>query len=88
MYVIIVYDVDTDRNRPVLTFLRTHLNWVQNSVFEGEVTEAELRSIKKQLHDLIDPGDDDSIIIYSFGSKSYVDRETIGEQKGTTDRVI
>lgn len=88
MYVIIVYDVVTERNRDVLTFLRTHLNWVQNSVFEGEVTKAELRSIKKQLRSLTDEADGDSIIIYALGSESYVDRETIGEQKGSTDRII
>ena len=47
MYVIIVYDVNVERVSKVCNFLRQYLNWIQNSVFEGEITKAELLKIKK-----------------------------------------
>lgn len=86
MYAIIVYDVDVSRNRAILTFLRTHLNWIQNSVFEGELTEAELREVKRELESLAE--DDDSIVIYALGSERYVDKSVIGEERGSTDRLL
>ena len=42
MYVIIVYDIDVKRVAKVCKYLRQHLNWVQNSVFEGGLTKAQL----------------------------------------------
>ena len=40
MHVVIVYDVSTERVARVCKSLRRHLTWVQNSVFEGEVTKS------------------------------------------------
>lgn len=47
MYIVVVYDVGVERVNKVKKFLRMHLNWVQNSVFEGEVTLAEFERIKE-----------------------------------------
>ncbi|OGV86092.1 MAG: CRISPR-associated endonuclease Cas2, partial [Melioribacter sp. RIFOXYB12_FULL_38_5] len=41
MYLIIVYDAGPKKGIKLLKYLRRHLLWVQNSVFEGEVTESE-----------------------------------------------
>ena len=46
MYVIIVYDIDVKRVAKVCKYLRQHLNWVQNSVFEGELTKAKFARVK------------------------------------------
>jgi CRISPR-associated protein Cas2 len=62
------------------------MNWVQNSVFEGDLTKAELRSIKKELSDIIGVGD--SVIIYQMGNKKYIEKEIIGEEKGSSDQVL
>ena len=70
MYTIIVYDVDVSRNRAILTYLRTHLNWIQNSVFEGQLTEAEFREVKTELKDLVE--EQDSIVIYALDSDHYM----------------
>jgi len=67
MYVVIVYDVNVSRVNRVKKFLRQHLHWVQNSVFEGEVTLAEFERIKAGILDLIDE-DEDSVIIYKLRS--------------------
>lgn len=88
MFVIIVYDVAVEKNREVLTFLRTRMDWVQNSVFEGELTEAQLREIKDKLESIAEDGSGDSIIIYELGSSKYIDRTVIGDEKGSTGRII
>jgi len=46
MYVIIVYDIDQSRVAKVCQYLRRWLHWVQNSTFEGELTESQLERIK------------------------------------------
>lgn len=86
MYAIIVYDVDVSRNRAILTYLRTHLNWIQNSVFEGELTEAEFREVKSKLESLAE--DQDSIVIYALDSDRYMEKAVIGEERGSTDRIL
>lgn len=53
MYVIIVYDIKVERIDKVRRFLKTYLEWIQNSVFEGEITKAELRSIIKNIEKMI-----------------------------------
>ena len=65
MYVIIVYDINVDRVNKVKSFLRRYLYWIQNSVFEGEVTDSEFEIIYKGLMKIIDE-EVDSIIIYKF----------------------
>ena len=49
MYFIIVYDIDTKRVAKVCKYLRQHLNWVQNSVFEGELTKAQFARVQSGL---------------------------------------
>ena len=85
MYVIIVSDVSVERVNKVKKFLRQHLHWVQNSVFEGEVTRAEFERIKAGLRELID-GDEDAIVIYKL--RSMPQRETIGMEKNPMEDII
>ncbi len=42
MYVIIVYDAGVKHLNKVRIFLKQYLDWVQNSVFEGELTNFHL----------------------------------------------
>jgi len=87
MYVIIVYDVAPKRGVKVLKFLRQYLTWVQNSVFEGEITESVFEVIKSGLKSLINK-EKDSIIYYKFDSKNYTDRKVIGIERNDTDTFI
>lgn len=77
VYVVVVYDMQAERTRLALNFLRQYLTHVQNSVFEGEVTTGDLETISHELSDLLEP--DESAIIYEVSSESYVDRTVIGE---------
>ncbi len=80
MYVIIVYDVEENRVSKVCRFLRLYLHWIQNSVFEGNITESELKKIKKELKSIIDKNYD-SILIFRMRDERYVDKEVIGIEK-------
>ena len=42
MYVILIYDVNVKRVGKMLKLCRQYLCWIQNSVFEGEISEAKL----------------------------------------------
>ena len=46
MYIIAMYDVNEKRVGKMLKLLRKYLNWIQNSVFEGEITEVKLLELK------------------------------------------
>ena len=39
MYLIMVYDINEKRVKKVLKIGRKYLDWIQNSVLEGEITE-------------------------------------------------
>jgi len=85
MYVVIVYDVNVSRVNKVKKFLRQYLHWVQNSVFEGEITLAEFERIKADLADIINE-DEDSILIYKLRSKPK--RESLGIEKNPLEDII
>ncbi|HDP99831.1 MAG TPA: CRISPR-associated endonuclease Cas2 [bacterium] len=87
MYIIIVYDVEQKRVAKVCKFLRRFLNWVQNSVFEGDVSQAKLKEIKMGLKKLINK-DKDSILFYQLRDQKYVDRQIMGQDKNPTDTII
>jgi len=87
MYVIIVYDIKVERVNKVKGFLRVHLHWIQNSVFEGEVTESELEIIKQGLKDIINKNED-SVILFRFRSEKALRREVLGVEKAPIDGIL
>lgn len=87
MYVIIVYDIKEERVNKVLKICRKYLNWVQNSVLEGEITEAKLVKLKSELRKIIKE-EEDSLIIYKLRTTKYSERELIGVRKGGEDLII
>lgn len=76
-YVIIVYDVQADRTPKFLRYLRRYLTHVQNSVFEGELTEGTLEEVKTTLEAMLEPGE--SVMVYRMASEKYVDRVVFGD---------
>jgi len=87
MYVIIVYDAGVKRLNKVRIFLKQYLNWVQNSVFEGELTKAEYMKVRLRLKELIDE-DEDCIFIYSVRDRKYLGFEELGTRKAEIDTII
>lgn len=87
MYVIIVYDVEQERVGKVCKYLRRFLNWVQNSSFEGELTEAQLEHVKLGLQGIIDVRSD-SVYIYRIPRAQRVQKSIMGQSKGPTDQFL
>ena len=87
MYVIIVYDINVDRVNKVKSFLRQYLYWIQNSVFEGEISDSEFEIIYKGLMKIIDE-DVDSIIIYKLRMAEILNREVLGIEKSPIDEIL
>ncbi len=87
MYYILVYDIGEKRVQKVHKLLKRYLNWVQNSVFEGELTEGKFESLKIDLEKRMEH-DEDSVIVYKLGSLKYTEREIIGVEKNLTDNLL
>jgi len=87
MYVIMVYDVSEERVNKVLKIGRKYLNWIQNSVLEGEITKAKFEKLKVELRKVIDENKD-SIIFYVLRTTLYSEREIIGRTKGGSKLII
>ena len=87
MYVILVYDFGERRVSKMLKLRRKYLNWVQNSVFEGEISELQLKQLEASAKDFMDP-DEDSIIIFSSRSQMFMDKRIIGVERNTTDNFL
>jgi CRISPR-associated protein Cas2 len=87
MYLILVYDIKEKRVGKVLKCCRKYLTWIQNSVFEGEITEAKLEKLKKELESIINKNED-SIIFYTLREQYYTKREIMGVSKNDPGNVI
>ncbi|MCS3901894.1 CRISPR-associated endonuclease Cas2 [Methanococcus voltae] len=87
MYAIIVYDVSVERVNKVKKFLRTYMTWVQNSVFEGELTKSEFETVKIGLKNIIDE-DYDSVIIFSSNTSKYINRKILGVDKNELTDIL
>ena len=87
MYVIVVYDVSVSRVSKVCNFLRRYLNWVQNSVFEGELTKSEFMRVESGLSEIIDKNED-SITFYILNSERFLERKFIGVRKSEPASII
>lgn len=87
MFVILVYDVAEKRVAKVLKKCREYLYWVQNSVFEGEITEAKFKKLKEELKRIIDK-EEDSVVIYNLRNTKYSSREVMGQQKGGQNLIL
>ena len=87
MYVILVYDMGEKRVVKMLKLCRRYLNWIQNSVFEGEITEVKLKELKIKAKEIMDE-DYDSLIIFTTNSKKWLHKEIVGKERSTLDNFL
>lgn len=87
MYVIAVYDVGKKRVAKMLKLCRRYLNWIQNSVFEGEISESKLEELKIEAKEIMDE-DDDSFIVFKTRQEKWLDKEIVGKERSTLDNII
>jgi CRISPR-associated protein Cas2 len=87
MYVIAVYDCGEKRVVKMLKLLRRYLTWIQNSVFEGEISEVQLKELKIEAAKIMDK-QYDSLIIFSSRNPKWMDKEIMGVEKNSTDNFL
>ncbi len=80
MYVIAVYDCGQKRVTKMLKLCRRYLNWIQNSVFEGEISEARLEELKICAHNIMND-EEDSFIIFKTRQEKWLDKEIVGKER-------
>nr|WP_321451035.1 CRISPR-associated endonuclease Cas2 [uncultured Carboxylicivirga sp.] len=86
MYIILVYDIGEKRVGKMLKLCRRFLTWIQNSVFEGEITEGRLADLKQQANLIMD--DNDSLIIFKSRNNNWLEKEVVGQERGKTDMFL
>lgn len=87
MHVIAIYDVGEKRVGKVLKIFRKYLTWIQNSVFQGEITKAKLEELKGILSEVID-SDYDSVVFFKLRSKKMFRKEFVGKEFDPFDNII
>lgn len=87
MYIILVYDIGEKRVGKILKICRKYLNWVQNSVFEGELTPAKYEALKMELNNKMKE-DEDSTLIYMLHDQRMLKKEIIGLEKNDPNENI
>ena len=87
MYVILVYDVGEKRVGKMLRLVRKYLSWVQNSVFEGEITDVKLKELKFQAKEIMDLNTD-SLIIFASRNEKWLEKEIVGNERSPVDTFL
>jgi CRISPR-associated protein Cas2 len=84
MYVVLVYDFGEKRVAKMLKLSRKYLNWIQNSVFEGEISEVRLHELlllaKKFMKE-----EEDSIIIFKGRDVTWTEKQIVGKERSNID---
>lgn len=87
MYVILVYDFGEKRVGKMLKLCRRYLNWIQNSVFEGEISEPRLKELILRAETFMDRTAD-SIILFRSDFQRSMDKTIIGKERSSIDNFL
>lgn len=71
----------------MLKLCRQYLNWIQNSVFEGEITEVKFKELIFEAKKIMNP-DTDSLIIFKSRNERWLEKQVVGKEKNELDNII
>lgn len=77
MYIVLCYDIATERVSRVRKIVKKYLHPMQRSVMEGYLSEGELKKLQRELQSCIDTAVD-TICIYRIESPSAMQKVAIG----------
>lgn len=80
MYVILVYDIGQKRVGKMLKLCRQYLNWIQNSVFEGEITDVQLKELQQRAKAIMHL-ETDSLIVFKSRDEHWLEKEVLGNER-------
>lgn len=87
MYVILVYDINEKRVGKMLKLCRRYLNWIQNSVFEGEITEVKMKELIIKSKDIMELNED-SVIIFKSREQRWLEKEVVGLERSGLEQFL
>ena len=87
MYVIAVYDVNEKRVARMLKLCRRYLNWIQNSVFEGEISNLGLKELIYEARQIMDEKED-SFILFSGREERWLVKTIVGKERSEVDNFL
>lgn len=87
MYVILVYDINEKRVGKMLKLCRRYLNWIQNSVFEGEITEVKMKELIIKSKDIMELKED-SVIIFKSREQRWLEKEVVGLERSGLEQFL
>lgn len=92
MYVILVYDIKSDDGgqrvlNKTFKICKKYLCHIQNSVFEGELSEAQIVKLNYELKKVI-RDNIDSVILFKSRSERWLNKEMLGKKEDKTSNFI
>jgi CRISPR-associated protein Cas2 len=87
MYVILVYDIGQKRVGKMLKLCRRYLNWIQNSVFEGEISEVKLKELIARAETIMDT-ETDSVIIFKTRQEKWLEKQIVGKELRSLEQLL
>ena len=92
MYIVLVYDVSQEENGArrwsrIFKICKKYLTYIQNSVFEGELSKGQLAQLQKELKEYIDK-ELDSVIIFKSRQEKWLDKEFWGRKDDLTSFIL
>lgn len=67
----------------MLKLCRQYLHWIQNSVFEGEITEVKLKELILKAKEIMKE-EEDSLILFKNRDENWLDKQIIGIERNST----
>ena len=87
MYIICTYDVKSKNCRKFMKLLRRYLFHVQESVFEGELSEVRLKELLLLAKGVMNP-EEDCIIIFKGATQCSLEKEIVGKELANIDNFL
>ena len=79
--------MDSKRCGKMLRLCRKYLHWIQNSVFEGELSEVQLKQLLAEAKTIMDQ-QTDSFIIFKNRHKNWLEKQVIGKEQADIDQFL
>jgi CRISPR-associated protein Cas2 len=87
VYYIVVYDIGEERVQKMLKLMRQYLEHVQNSVFEGHLTRAQVAELKSKAERIMSK-QYDSVIFYAIKDPKWLEKDVLGIEKRGSGQMI
>ena len=92
MYIVLVYDVSQEENGArrwsrIFKICKKYLTHIQNSVFEGEISESKLHKCMAEIENIIDKKMD-SIYVYEIKNSKNIEKKLYGVHKSFDDMFL